>query len=99
MLIVDTSFLLDLDKLMCEEEGEKKYLLLVFVPAQSDLSSNLELLDKPYRKTKIQPLPTPLRLARNRSIYKRQIHVRSNTYLKETGQAYYIKENNNEECL
>ena len=26
MLIVDIDFLLGLDKLMCEEEGEKKYL-------------------------------------------------------------------------
>ena len=49
MLIMDTDFLLDLDKLMCEEEGEKKYLLPVFVPAQSELSSNLELLDKACR--------------------------------------------------
>jgi hypothetical protein len=54
MLIMDTDFLLDLDKLMCEEEGEKKYLLPVFVPAQSELSSNLELLDKPCRQTKVQ---------------------------------------------
>jgi hypothetical protein len=63
MPIMDTDFLLDLDKLMCEEEGEKKYLLPVFVPALSELSSNLELLDKPCRQTKIQPLPTLLRLA------------------------------------
>jgi hypothetical protein len=58
-----TDFLLDLDKLMCEEEGEKKYLLPVFVPARSELSSNLSLLDKPCRQTKVQPLPTLLRLA------------------------------------
>jgi hypothetical protein len=49
-----TDFLLDLDKIMCEEEGENKYLLPVFVPAQSKLSSNLKLLDKPCRQTKIQ---------------------------------------------
>ena len=54
MLIVDTDFLLDLDKIMCEEEGEKKYLLPVFVPAWFELSSNLELLDKPCRQTKVQ---------------------------------------------
>jgi hypothetical protein len=54
MLIMDTDFLLDLDKLMCEEEGEKKYLLPVFVPARSELSSNLKLLDKPCRQTKVQ---------------------------------------------
>ena len=64
MLIMDTEFLLDLDKLMCEEEGEKKYLLPVFVPTWSELSSNLKLLDKPCRQTKIQPLPTLLRLAK-----------------------------------
>ena len=52
---MDTDFLLDLHKIMCEEEGENKYLLLVFVPARSELSSNLKLLDDPYRKTKIQP--------------------------------------------
>ena len=51
---MDTDFLLGLDKLMCEEEGEKKYLLLVFVPARSKLRSNLELLDKPCRQTKVQ---------------------------------------------
>jgi len=54
MLIMDTDFLLDLDKLMCEEEGEKKYLLPVFVPARSELSSNLTLLDKPCRQTKVE---------------------------------------------
>jgi len=63
MLILDTDFLLDLDKLMCEEEEVKKYLLLVFVPARSELSSNFVLLDKPCRQTKIQPLPTLLKLA------------------------------------
>jgi hypothetical protein len=59
---MDTDFLLDLYKLMCEEEGEKNYLLLVFFPARSELSSNLSLLDKPCRQTKVQPLPTLLRL-------------------------------------
>jgi hypothetical protein len=48
-----TEFLLDLDKLMCEEKGEKKYLLPVFVPGQSELSSNISLLDKTCRQTKI----------------------------------------------
>ena len=47
-----TDFLLDLGGLVCEEEGEKKYLLPVFVPAHSKLSSNLSLLDKPCRQTK-----------------------------------------------
>jgi hypothetical protein len=47
-----TEFLLDLGGLLCEEEGEKKYLLLVFVPACSELSSNISLLDKPYRQKK-----------------------------------------------
>jgi hypothetical protein len=47
-----TDFLLDLGGLVCEEEGEEKYLLLVFVPACSELSSNLSLFDKPCRKTK-----------------------------------------------
>ena len=51
---MDTEFLLDLDKLMCEEEGEKKHLLQVFVPARSELSSNLALLDKPCRQTKVE---------------------------------------------
>jgi hypothetical protein len=54
MLIMDTDFLLGLDKLMCEEEGEKKYHLPVFFPARSELSSNLELLDEPCRQTKVQ---------------------------------------------
>jgi hypothetical protein len=63
MLIMDIDFLLDLDKLMCEEEGEKKYLLSVFVPTRSELSSNPELLVKTCRQTKLQPLPTLLRLA------------------------------------
>ena len=69
MLIMVTDFLLYLDKLMCEEEGENKYILPAFVPAQSELSSNLLLLDKTYRKIKVQPLPTLLRLVWNRSIY------------------------------
>jgi hypothetical protein len=99
MLIMGTDFLLYLDKLMCEEERENKYLLPVFVPAHSELSTNLELLDKPCRQTKIQPLPTLLILSQNRSIYKRQIHMSSNTDLKETCQAYYIKEKKNEEFL
>jgi hypothetical protein len=60
---MDTDFLLGLYKLMCEEEGENKYLLPVFVPARSKLSSKLELLNKPCRQTKIQPLPTLVRLA------------------------------------
>ena len=47
-----TDFLLDLGVLLYEEEGEKKYLLPVFVPARSKLSSNLSLLDESYRKTK-----------------------------------------------
>ena len=54
MLIMDIDFLLDQYKLMCEEEGEKKYRLPVFVPTQSELSSNLELLDNPCRQTKVQ---------------------------------------------
>jgi hypothetical protein len=54
MIIMGTNFLLDLDKLMCEEEGENKYLLSVFVPAQSELSSNLKLLYKPCRQTKVK---------------------------------------------
>jgi hypothetical protein len=54
MFIMDTDFLLDLYKLMCEEEGENKYLLPVFFPAQLELSSNLELLDMPCRQTKVQ---------------------------------------------
>ena len=32
MLIMDTDFLLDLDKLMCEEEEEKKYLFTGVCP-------------------------------------------------------------------
>jgi hypothetical protein len=51
---MDTDFLLDINKLICEEEGENKYHLPVFVPAQSELSSNLTLLDKPCRQTKVQ---------------------------------------------
>jgi hypothetical protein len=47
-----TDFFLDLDRLVCEEEGEKRYLLLVFFPARSELSSNLLLFDKPCRQTK-----------------------------------------------
>ena len=47
-----TNFLLDLGGLVCEEEGENKYLLLVFVPVRSELSSNISLLDKPCRQTK-----------------------------------------------
>jgi hypothetical protein len=63
MLNMDTDFLSDLYKLMCEEEGEKKYLLPAFVPACSELRSNLSLLDEPYRQTILQPLPTLLILA------------------------------------
>jgi hypothetical protein len=47
-----TDFLLDLGGLVCEEEGEKKYLLLVFVPARFELSFDLSLFDKPCRQTK-----------------------------------------------
>ena len=54
MLIMDTDFLLDLDKLMCEEEGEKNDLLPMFVPSRSELSSNLKLLYKTCRQTKVQ---------------------------------------------
>jgi hypothetical protein len=49
---MDTDFLSYLGGLVCEKEGEKKYLLPVFVPAPSELSSNLSLLDEPYRQTK-----------------------------------------------
>jgi hypothetical protein len=63
MLIMDTDFLLDLHKLMHEEEGEKEYLLPVFVPARSELSSNLELLDKPCRQTKIQPTSYSIKIS------------------------------------
>ena len=64
-----TDFLLDLGGLVYEEEREKKYLLPVFVPAWSELSFNLPLLDKPYIQTKVQPLPTLLILVQNRPIY------------------------------
>jgi hypothetical protein len=47
-----TDFLLDLGGLVCEDEGEKMYLLPVFFPSRSELSSNLSLLDKPCRQTK-----------------------------------------------
>ena len=47
-----TDFLLDLGGLVCEEEGENKYLLPVFVPTRFELSSNLSLFDKPCRQTK-----------------------------------------------
>jgi hypothetical protein len=47
-----TDFVLDIGGLVCEEEGEKKYLLPMFVPARSELSSNLSLFDQPYRQTK-----------------------------------------------
>jgi hypothetical protein len=60
---METDFLLDIYKLMHEEEGEKKYLLSMFVPAHSELSSNLSLLNEPYRQTRVQPLPTLLILA------------------------------------
>ena len=49
VFIMVTKFLLDLGGLVCEEEGEKKYLLPVFVLARSELSSNFSLLDNPYR--------------------------------------------------
>jgi hypothetical protein len=52
VLIMVTDFLLDLGGLVCEKEGEKKYLLPVFVPARSELSSNLSLFDRSYRQTK-----------------------------------------------
>ena len=52
VLIMVNDFLLDLGGLVCEEEGEKKYLLLAFVPARSELSSNILLLDNPCRQTK-----------------------------------------------
>ena len=32
MIIMDTDFLLDLDKLICEEEGEKEYLFTGVCP-------------------------------------------------------------------
>jgi hypothetical protein len=60
---MDTDFLSDLYKLMYEEEGENKYLFSAFVPARSELSSNLSLLDEPCRQTIVQPLPTLLILA------------------------------------
>jgi hypothetical protein len=47
-----TEFLLDLGGLVCEEEGEKKYLLPVFIPARSELSFDLSLFDEPCRQTK-----------------------------------------------
>jgi hypothetical protein len=52
VLIMVPDFLLDIGGLVCEEEGGKMYLLPVFVPACSELNSNLELLDKPCRQTK-----------------------------------------------
>ena len=52
MFIIVTAFLLDLFVLVCEKEGENKYLLSVFVPARSELSSNLSLFDKPCTQKK-----------------------------------------------
>ena len=52
VLIMVTDLLLYLGGLVCEREGENKYLLPVFVPARSGLSSNLSLFDKPCRQTK-----------------------------------------------
>jgi hypothetical protein len=49
---IDAENLTSIGGLVCEEEGEKKYLLPTFVPARSELSSNLSLLDKPCRQTK-----------------------------------------------
>jgi hypothetical protein len=49
---IDAENLTNIGGLVCEKEGEKKYLLPVFVPARSELSSNLSLLDKPCRQTK-----------------------------------------------
>jgi hypothetical protein len=60
---MDTDFLLDLYKLTYEEEGEMKYLLSTFVPARSELSSDLSLLDNPCTQTMVQLLPTLLILA------------------------------------
>jgi hypothetical protein len=60
---MDTDLLLDLYKLMYEEEGENKYLLPMFFPTRSELSSNLSLLDEPCRQKIVQPLPTLLTLA------------------------------------
>jgi hypothetical protein len=60
MLNVDTDFLSDLYKLMHEEAGEEKYLLSMFFPARSELSSNISLLDEPCGKKIVQPLPTLL---------------------------------------
>jgi hypothetical protein len=51
VLIMVTDFVLDLGELVCEKEREKRYLLPVFVPARSELNSNLSLFDKPYRQT------------------------------------------------
>ena len=51
VLIMVNEFLLDIGGLVCEEEGEKKYLLPVFVPARSELSSNVSLFDKLCRQT------------------------------------------------
>jgi hypothetical protein len=51
-----TNFLLDIVGLVCEKEGEKKYLLPVFVPVRSELSSDLSLLDEPCRQTKYDHL-------------------------------------------
>jgi hypothetical protein len=58
-----TDFLSDLGGLVCEKEEEMKYLLSVFVPERSELSSNLSLLDEPSRQTIVQPLPTLLILS------------------------------------
>jgi hypothetical protein len=51
VLNMDTDFLLDLDKLMCEEEGEKKYLFTGVCPCTVRVElPNLKLLDKPIDK-------------------------------------------------
>jgi hypothetical protein len=60
---VDTDFLSDLYELMHEEEREQKYLLPAFVPAHSELISDLSLLDEPCRQTIVRPLPTLFILA------------------------------------
>jgi hypothetical protein len=52
VLLWTLTFLLDLTKLMYEEEEEKCTFLMVFVLAQSKLSFDPKLLNKSYRTNK-----------------------------------------------
>jgi hypothetical protein len=95
VLSLGTEIILDLIKLMYEDEEENCTFLMEFVLTQSKLSFNPKLLDRSYRTNKDTTSFLFLLILAQKKIYLLETSSHgTNTNLKETVQAYmYINEN------